>query len=193
MRSILCRLVLKDKKAEKLTQRECSVVISLPRRYSLGDVELVLGSGEATICPLACSNLCIELEGGTLNFEGLDVKKKFTLEMEDGKFTVNKLEADSITAECKKGLITMNKIATKLFNFNLEKGNGDLIFDSPFTKDSKVTVGSSTVVVSLPSSFSFLCLASLDKGELRSEFNLDSKGPHLQAKVGKGSLKILKQ
>lgn len=182
----------KDKKSN-LKKRTCTVVLSIPKKFDITDFSLQLGEGSAKLEKLSAATIAIKLEGGTFTINELTATKTLSVSVSDGKFEAKKMEADEVTLDCKKGDLKADKIASKVFTIDADKGTIDVEFNKAFSKDSSVSVGSGSITLALPGSLAFLCNATVESGTLKSDFGLDSKGPRLKAKVGKGSLKIVKR
>ncbi len=182
-----------DKKANTLQGRKCTVKLTLPQNYPPVDFILSVQDGTAALEPFAAGNIKISASTGSITLEKVKADKTISVSMGDSTFSASNMEASSVSVTGKSGTLNIAKLTVEDFSISMDKGTAAFTLTKPFKKASSLEVGNGSIVAYMPSGTVFYDTLTVGKGNYRSDFASDSKGPELKAKFGKGTITVTRQ
>lgn len=183
----------KDKKANMLAGRICTVKLTLPQNLPPSELVISVSEGNLTLEPVAASSIKITTGTGSLTAGKIRADKDLTLAIGDGRASADAVEAQTLIVTGKKGNITLKGVLAPKFSVSMDKGAASVSMVKPFSQQSSVEVNTGSIDLSLPASAVFYSSITAGKGNYHAEFYTDSKGPELKVKFAKGNIKVSKQ
>ena len=154
------------------------------------EFELSVKGGMAMVASVITNDAEIAADTGSITVGRVSADKQMRLATNAGIVKIENPKTKSLFAAVKRGSLMVKDAFVEEFSVAVDSGTAALALAKPFSRSSSLLVGAGSITLGLPKGSVFYSTATVGKGHFASEFTLDSSGPELKVKVGKGTVEV---